>query len=362
MRAVPVDNSNGVGGVAGGVEDLQEVLRKLTFATGRSDKDGASTAAAAASSRSLFREAFGEASNQNTVDSNVFDGPTSLVELGRTIADSEVEPPAYYQMWIAHSGIAPKSTLAIEMLVQLRTLWYMFTHDLVNGTTLVCAEHVARRVMMIMKAEQKSKFARLWRPRTWSIYQTLEGLLARPTPTVTLYEITDSPARRRRRPKTRGRPGPTTGPTTPDRRPKRRPRQMAARARGASSLLRSPLTRGADLRRSALRLPPLVADGALSLFYGTLQPDGVLTPSLSSSSSTPLTHFSLGETASAGPYSFTLFPLPVGEPLASGKTSSATGPSYAGPHNRGMLRYFDLREPREGGTDAVFDTPTPTLT
>jgi hypothetical protein len=89
-------------------------------------------------------------------DKKLFGGSSVLCELNETIVDSGVEPTAFYQSWLTHSGINPRSSLAVEVGVHLHTLFLLYVIDRLDGGALRLAEHLARRVTMIMKAVKRN--------------------------------------------------------------------------------------------------------------------------------------------------------------------------------------------------------------
>ena len=104
----------------------------------------------------LFRDALKHVTTITTAPPLIFRGPSALKELAGTIADSGVEVVGYYQHWLTHSGVHARSATAIEVGCLLMLLHYLLCVDLLDVHSLVGAEHLARRTMMLLKAVKRS--------------------------------------------------------------------------------------------------------------------------------------------------------------------------------------------------------------
>ena len=88
--------------------------------------------------------------------SDIFDGPSSMVEVSNAMAASGLEPQAYALQFINSSGLAPKSALANEICSIVLTVHLLGTRDRVDFLNLYAAEHLARRLLQIQAAVRRN--------------------------------------------------------------------------------------------------------------------------------------------------------------------------------------------------------------
>ena len=77
---------------------------------------------------------------------------SAIEELGESIALSGMEPPQYWMAFLAESGLARKTGLAIEMSYLFYSLWAMATVDGLDLRRSATADHWARRILQAQEA------------------------------------------------------------------------------------------------------------------------------------------------------------------------------------------------------------------
>ena len=85
-----------------------------------------------------------------------FSGPRAVVELTKSVASSGHELNTYGQYWVRHSGVNPKSAVAIELLNLMMTLHYAVAADKLDPYNSTACEHTARRVLQIQRAVRRN--------------------------------------------------------------------------------------------------------------------------------------------------------------------------------------------------------------
>ena len=84
-----------------------------------------------------------------------FSGPRAGVELTKGVASSGHELNMYGQYWVRHSGVNPESAVAIELLNLRTTLHYAVVADKLDPYNSTACEHMARRVLQILRAVRR---------------------------------------------------------------------------------------------------------------------------------------------------------------------------------------------------------------
>lgn len=85
-----------------------------------------------------------------------FEGSSAVTQLCSGLTAGELEPPAYINQFIQNSGLGPRTALAAELRCHVRTLHLLASTDRLNLPRIAGAEHVARRVLQMMKMVWKS--------------------------------------------------------------------------------------------------------------------------------------------------------------------------------------------------------------
>jgi hypothetical protein len=85
-----------------------------------------------------------------------FSGPSARKELSMAIVASGAEPPAYAAAFISATGVAPKSSVAMEFVMQMHTFWILGSLDGIDRANSATAEHVARRILQLQRAIRKN--------------------------------------------------------------------------------------------------------------------------------------------------------------------------------------------------------------
>ena len=106
--------------------------------------------------RPLFRVAHDGFSKQVEPDRELFEGPLSVGELCASISSSGLEPMAYLENFVISTGVSAKSGAATELKTHIFTLQTMAIHDRLNIPRLASAQHIARRVLQLMKALRRN--------------------------------------------------------------------------------------------------------------------------------------------------------------------------------------------------------------
>ena len=122
---------------------------------GRDDRLS-SLAATPYGQRPLFRLAQEHFSSEAPPQADLFDGPSSISELCRTIASSGMEPAPFLENFMSLSGVNPKGGLATELRCNIFTINLLATVDRLNVTHLASAEHIARRTLQMMRAVKRN--------------------------------------------------------------------------------------------------------------------------------------------------------------------------------------------------------------
>jgi hypothetical protein len=85
-----------------------------------------------------------------------FRGPSARRELMQAIVASGGEPPAYAAAWLTASGVAPRSSVALEFVMQVHAFWMLATLDGIDLNNSATAEHLARRILQIQRAVRRA--------------------------------------------------------------------------------------------------------------------------------------------------------------------------------------------------------------
>jgi hypothetical protein len=72
------------------------------------------------------------------------------------IVASGAEPAAYAAAFISATGVAPKSSVAMEFVMQMHTFWILGSLDGIDRANSATAEHVARRILQLQRAIRKN--------------------------------------------------------------------------------------------------------------------------------------------------------------------------------------------------------------
>ena len=87
---------------------------------------------------------------------SLFRGPSATTEVLQTMVSSGHEPPGFQTQWTSISGVAPRSSVALEHQNLVHLLWAMSTIDRLNLYGLASAEHACRRMLPIQRAVRRS--------------------------------------------------------------------------------------------------------------------------------------------------------------------------------------------------------------
>jgi hypothetical protein len=85
-----------------------------------------------------------------------YSGPSARKELAAAISASGAEPPAYAAAFITATGVAPRSSVAMEFVMQMHTFWILGSLDGIDRANCATAEHVARRILQLQRATRKN--------------------------------------------------------------------------------------------------------------------------------------------------------------------------------------------------------------
>ena len=104
---------------------------------------------------SLLRSVIKDSDSSAVPDKEFFEGPSALGEVVKSVDRSGLEFVGWGLAYLKSSGLGEKAGLAVEFMVHVYTLFYLWCVDLLDGRRLACAEHVARRLLMIQKAVRR---------------------------------------------------------------------------------------------------------------------------------------------------------------------------------------------------------------
>ena len=110
----------------------------------------------------LFRVASDGFDSTAEPERSIFDGPSVVAEVTRSIRESGLEPIAYCHQFVATSGMSAKSSLAMELLYLVTTVYYMCCRDHLDLRNSVAAEHTCRRIVQIQKAVAANPKSPCW--------------------------------------------------------------------------------------------------------------------------------------------------------------------------------------------------------